>query len=433
MLFSLGLLPSDKIVETSALDLTADYVGQTSTKVTEKLREAKGGVLFIDEAYNLGFGPFGKEACDTIVAAMTSDMYKDVVIVIAGYRHEMDNMLKSNAGLKSRFTHFFNFPDWQKNDCRSFFEQLSFKRNFALEDGVLDAVEKGCVELIPLDGWANGRDVTKLWEQIKSNRDARVYETDETRRSLCIEDVHEALTSMLSARQPKLGGKLQSNDPPSELFPSPEVASDSNELHTPSFQTITGILQQQNSVSTSTIDDEELSAEEDSESERTIGVKTDASGRDVGVSDEDWSELQNSKERDRLRSDQWRRKQEEYEQWLIDQAEKEREAQRLYELEIERLRMELEQAELEQALRLAEEKERQRKHNEDLERRRKEDERLRREEENRKHLEMQKRLRMIGKCPLGFAWHNLGSGWVCGGGSHHVSDEQLQRQFGYDI
>ena len=124
VLFGLGLIPSDRIVETSALELTADYVGQTTTKVTEALRESKGGILFIDEAYNLGIGPFGKEACDTIVAAMTSEQFKDVVIVIAGYPHDIDSMLNSNAGLKSRFTHFFEFPDWRPEDCKSFFELL---------------------------------------------------------------------------------------------------------------------------------------------------------------------------------------------------------------------------------------------------------------------------------------------------------------------
>ena len=73
------------IVEKSALDVTADYVGQTTTKVNDALREAKGGVVFIDEAYNLGEGLYGKEACDTLVAAMTSEEFRDVLIVIAGY------------------------------------------------------------------------------------------------------------------------------------------------------------------------------------------------------------------------------------------------------------------------------------------------------------------------------------------------------------
>ena len=115
ILFGLKLKPSDKLVETSALDLQAPYLGQTAAKVNEVLSESKGACLFIDEAYNLSssMGQFGKEACDTLVAGMTSEDFKDVQIIIAGYPHEIDEMFKSNAGLKSRFTHFFEFPDWR--------------------------------------------------------------------------------------------------------------------------------------------------------------------------------------------------------------------------------------------------------------------------------------------------------------------------------
>ncbi|KAG6948977.1 hypothetical protein JG688_00014836 [Phytophthora aleatoria] len=80
------------------------YVGQTKTKVTEKLVEAKGGLLFIDEAYELGKGMYGEEA-------RTNPSYAGMVIVIAGYAKDMDVMLNRNAGLKSRFTRFIDFPD----------------------------------------------------------------------------------------------------------------------------------------------------------------------------------------------------------------------------------------------------------------------------------------------------------------------------------
>jgi len=162
VLFSLGLLPSNKSVKKLALDLQAKFVEQTNGKVNEALSEAKGGVLFIDEAYNLGVGPFGKEACDTIVQAMTSKQYKDIVILLAGYPDEIDNMLQSNAGLKSRFNHHFEFKDWVGSDCKSFFQMLSKKKKFDLATGVLEEVKGGCIELMALPGWGNGRDVTSL-------------------------------------------------------------------------------------------------------------------------------------------------------------------------------------------------------------------------------------------------------------------------------
>ena len=170
VLFGLGLKPSNKIVEKSALDLTAEHVGHTKKKVNEALKEAKGGILFIDEAYNLGEGVYGKEACDTIVAAMTSPDFQDVSIVIAGYQDEINEMLNTNSGLKSRFTHFFDFPDWEAEDCVKFFSMLAEKEHFSLGDGVMDEIDRGCSVLSKLDGWGNGRDVTKLWKESKGQR-----------------------------------------------------------------------------------------------------------------------------------------------------------------------------------------------------------------------------------------------------------------------
>lgn len=78
-----------------------EYVGQTKKKVQQKLDAARGGVLFIDEAYELGKGTFGEEALTTILAAMTDPEYK-LVIIIAGYPKDMEKMLARNVRLKSR-------------------------------------------------------------------------------------------------------------------------------------------------------------------------------------------------------------------------------------------------------------------------------------------------------------------------------------------
>lgn len=76
ILCGLELIATYTIVETSGLDLTGEYVGQTKEKVTDKMGQAKGGVLFIDEAYELGKGPFGNEAMTTLLAGMTDPNYK---------------------------------------------------------------------------------------------------------------------------------------------------------------------------------------------------------------------------------------------------------------------------------------------------------------------------------------------------------------------
>jgi len=109
VLFGLQLKPSDKIVETTALDLTAAYVGQTGDKVNQALREAKGGILFVDEAYNLGQGGFGKEACDTLVAGMTSDEFRDVQIIFFLGR------------LHGRYGGHFSHQRWSEGSIRALF------------------------------------------------------------------------------------------------------------------------------------------------------------------------------------------------------------------------------------------------------------------------------------------------------------------------
>ena len=426
VLCSLGLLPSDKTVETSALELTGDYLGQTKTKVNEVLSEAKGGILFIDEAYNLGMGPYGKEACDSIVQAMTSEQFKDVVIVIAGYPFEIDQMLQSNAGLKSRFTNFFEFPDWEPGDCKAFFGMLAEKKKFTLSDGVLDEVERGCAELMSLDGWGNGRDVTKLWEEAKSNRDSRVFDNEATDKTIKLEDVCGAMSDMLKVRKHNPPGSstrphnaacyqnyAADGYKQTELRPMPKNSQDEQAVHTEGTSV-----------------DSDISGVSEAEVGKNVVDSNSVAIRDEGVSDEIWDALQEAEKRERERMEELHREEVAYQQFLVAQAKEEMEAQRRLEDEKERIRRELEQREQERALREALEAEQIRKQEAELKRKQMEKARQRREEEIRKKEEMQKRLQTIRPCPMGFSWTQIGSGWRCSGGSHYVSDAELKKRFG---
>ena len=108
-----GLLKRGHLIITSRADFVAGFVGQTSIKTKRKIREALGGVLFIDEAYSLlgqTSGDFGKEVIDTLVDEMTKHN-ENLVIVLAGYPNEMKLLLESNPGLQSRFKKFLHFDD----------------------------------------------------------------------------------------------------------------------------------------------------------------------------------------------------------------------------------------------------------------------------------------------------------------------------------
>ena len=101
VLYNMGVISTNKLVETDRAGLVAGYVGQTAIKTTEVIQSALDGVLFIDEAYSLAQGgenDFGREAIDTLVKLM-DDNRDRLVVVLAGYSNDMDNFLMKNAGL----------------------------------------------------------------------------------------------------------------------------------------------------------------------------------------------------------------------------------------------------------------------------------------------------------------------------------------------
>eukprot|EP00474_Spongospora_subterranea_P008580 CRZ09038.1 hypothetical protein [Spongospora subterranea] len=201
ILLRIGVCQSDKLVETSALDLTGEYLGQTKKKLEERMNEAKGSVLFIDEAYELGCGAYGKEAQTSLVAAMTSPEYSGMVVIVAGYPKDMDAMLDRNAGLKSRFNNYIDFPDWEVEDCMKFMFDRAAKLNFSL-DGVDEVLADGFAKIRKLPGFGNGRDVDKIWNEIFEIRASRVVNAPELEKHIVFEDVADAISDMIKSRTP---------------------------------------------------------------------------------------------------------------------------------------------------------------------------------------------------------------------------------------
>jgi SpoVK/Ycf46/Vps4 family AAA+-type ATPase len=112
----MGLLTKGHVHEVDRSILVAEYIGQTAPKTKKAIEDARGGILFIDEAYALSrpgedSKDFGKEVIEILLKEM-SDGPGNLVVVVAGYPEEMKNFLNSNPGLKSRFNHYFHFDDY---------------------------------------------------------------------------------------------------------------------------------------------------------------------------------------------------------------------------------------------------------------------------------------------------------------------------------
>lgn len=136
LLYGLDYLSKGQFIETDRSGLIAGFVGHTAMKTTELVKDALGGVLFIDEAYSLtpkkdGNG-FESEAIDTLVKLM-EDNRQDLVVIFAGYDKDMKEFLKSNTGLKSRIPYTFNFEPYSMQELTEILEIMLKKKNYILD------------------------------------------------------------------------------------------------------------------------------------------------------------------------------------------------------------------------------------------------------------------------------------------------------------
>ncbi|NMH82437.1 AAA family ATPase [Pseudonocardia xinjiangensis] len=179
VLAELGVLAKGHMIEVARQDLVGQYIGSTAIKTTEVVTKALGGVLFVDEAYTLtsqsgGSGPdFGQEAVDALMKMM-EDHRDELVVIVAGYSHQMDRFLESNPGLASRFTRTIEFPNYSVDELVTITTRLCAKHYYELTDDGLATVRE-YFERIPKDGtFGNGRVARKLFEAMVNNQASRL-------------------------------------------------------------------------------------------------------------------------------------------------------------------------------------------------------------------------------------------------------------------
>ena len=197
ILHSMGALPSPKVVEVVKHNLVGRYLGDTEAVTTNVINSAMGGILFIDEAYQLAMDQYGKTALQTLVDRLENDRGKFVCIA-AGYSHEMQEFISENSGFESRFPqrNRIVFEDYNPDELFRIFMIHARKGGYSLDPMAENAVRGRLTVLYNNRGrsFGNGRDARNLFDEVKGNLAARLAEEGETvspeeRKLIKMEDV----------------------------------------------------------------------------------------------------------------------------------------------------------------------------------------------------------------------------------------------------
>ncbi|SFN26487.1 Right handed beta helix region [Streptomyces sp. cf124] len=182
ILAAVGLLERGHLVEADRSALVGEYVGHTGPKTARVFQQARGGVLFIDEAYSLtqyaGSNDFGQEAIATLLKLM-EDHRDDVVVIVAGYLKEMEAFVRSNPGLASRFNRTLLFDDYSGAELVSIVEHQAAQHQYELTQDALAALTTR-FDAMPRDrGFGNGRTARQLFQAMTERQAYRVAELPE--------------------------------------------------------------------------------------------------------------------------------------------------------------------------------------------------------------------------------------------------------------
>ncbi|MFG2227613.1 right-handed parallel beta-helix repeat-containing protein [Streptomyces sp. NPDC048644] len=177
ILASLGVLERGHLVEVSRVDLVGEHIGSTAIRTQESFDRARGGVLFIDEAYALSpedsGRDFGREAIDTLVKLM-EDHRDAVVVIVAGYTAEMERFLAVNPGVASRFSRTITFGDYGAEELLRIVEQQGEEHEYQLGEGTDEALLKYFTALPKGPSFGNGRTARQTFEAMVERHASRV-------------------------------------------------------------------------------------------------------------------------------------------------------------------------------------------------------------------------------------------------------------------
>lgn len=418
--YDMGILSKAEVVECAATDLVGQYVGHTGPKTVKQLEKGLGKVLFIDEAYRLGEGRFAQEAIDELVTCLTQERFKGkLIVILAGYDREMNELMTINSGLSSRFPEEILFRNMSPDECIAILKSKLQKSDMylpAAHDPRLPAyatITSLLEDLSRLPGWGNARDVETLAKTVTNavlssstppQKDSarNAYVVPDSLAVQCIEDMLKSRQSRVSNLPTDSRKARHSHEPVQSRQPDPPSAPPPPDASTAPPSARQAQKQKQKPKPPT-----------------TPAPAVNDGQRDAGVSDSIWQALQQAK---RMAADEDKRAKQKIQSQLKERQAADRKAKAAREELKKREQAKAAQDELkrlrEQA-RLLQVAAAQAKGREEATKRA---EQAKKAEEER----VQQKIRNLGICPQGFQWLKMGGGYRCAGGSHWLSDAQLK-------
>ena len=178
---ALGIAKGGQLVETDRSGLVGRYAGETAVKTNAKVDEAIGGILFVDEAYQLANSDsddYGKEAIATLLKRMEDDRDK-LIVIAAGYTDEMRDFLDANSGLRSRFSKTIEFADYTAKELAAIFRSMAKKNEFVLAADLEEGLDAAMAKLTAKRDrtFGNARFVRQLFEDATGRQANRLAES----------------------------------------------------------------------------------------------------------------------------------------------------------------------------------------------------------------------------------------------------------------
>ena len=197
ILYNLGYIKNNKLIEVTGKDLIGEYVGQTSNKTAKVLENALDGLLFIDEAYTLmnqvgNNGNYSQDAISTITKYMT-DYEGRITIIFAGYKEEMKEFLELNSGLISRVGETIEFGDYSEEELLTIFKKEAEKSEFTIDKNAEEAILSIIKENIKTKNFGNARFVINVFKKTLMQHAKRCREIQDMKelKTITIEDIPE--------------------------------------------------------------------------------------------------------------------------------------------------------------------------------------------------------------------------------------------------